>query len=161
LLLMEILRYDFQFDPFEDFENEQDFYAQVANGSTYGIPRGNGEKLVAAVGVQNTRQLRDLRRLLKLPNEMWQAADERHWREGRLRLMIEESKGDDAALMERFAEELEYDDVLDDDGVPIGTVQVADDDDSVPIGTVETAESEKTTSTRKSVKPRVKNAILP
>ena len=160
LLLMETLKPTFQFQPFDVFDNEQDFYAQVADGSTYGIPRNNGEKLVAAVGVQNTRQLRDLRRLLKLPYEIWHVADERGWREGRLRQLLEESKGDDAALMQRFIEELEYDNIADDDNVPIGTAQVVG-KDSVPTGTADNAKSETIGHARKQVKARAKNAILP
>ncbi len=159
LLLMDILRKTHHFEDFMEFRNEQDFYAQVADGSRYSIPRGSGEKLVTAIGLQNPRQLRDLRRLLKLPPEIWQEADERNWREGRLRQMLEESGGDDDKLMKLFEAEAMHDDGIE-YSVPIGTAHAAD-DDSVPIGTAESAKHEKASPTRKPVKARLKNAILP
>lgn len=159
LLLMESLKPNFQFEPFDAFANEQDFYAQVADGNAFPIPRGSGEKLVAAIGVQNTRQLRDLRRLLKLPPEIWKVADERAWREGRLRQMLEEAAGDEEKLMKLFDAEAIHDDGID-YGVPIGTAQVSG-SDSVPIGTAEAARLNKAASSRKKVKPKPKEPILP
>lgn len=160
LLLMETLKHDHRFEPFEAFDDEQDFYAQVADGNAFPIPRGSGEKLVAAIGIQNTRQLRDLRRLLKLPPEIWRAADERGWREGRLRQMLEDAKGHHGDLMRLFARELTFDDTAESDGVPIGTAQTSG-SAGVPIGTAETARVNKAAPSRKKVKPKPKEPILP
>jgi len=45
LLLMDLHGAD-HFDPFNAFEHEQDFYAQVADGTQWRIPRGKGEVLL-------------------------------------------------------------------------------------------------------------------
>jgi hypothetical protein len=124
------------FHEIDHFDHEQDFYAQVADGSRYAIKRGASEKFVSAMGVQNARQLRDYRRLLRLPRIIWETADDRNWREGRIRLLLESAGGDENRLMELFYEELEMGDPDDDSSVPIGTAGEKN-QDSVPIGTAE------------------------
>lgn len=93
LLLMELLRVEgHQFQPFQAFgyEAEQVFYAQVADGDMYRVPRGKGEMLLAAMGLKNGRQLRDYRALLRLPPELWVLADDENWTEFRIRQEVSE-----------------------------------------------------------------------
>jgi hypothetical protein len=92
LLLMDLLGSDknnpVEFQPFDAFENEQEFYAQVADGNKYRVPRGKGQMLVSVIGLGNPDQLRDYRRLLTLPNEAWQIADDYNLAEYRLREIL-------------------------------------------------------------------------
>lgn len=61
------------------------YYAQVADGEQFRIPRGWGEKIVAAMGLPNTTQLRQYRALLRLPDDIWVKGDDESWAEGALR----------------------------------------------------------------------------
>ena len=81
LLLMDILSDSYQFKLFTDFDHEQDYYAQVADGKQYRIPRSSGEKIIHAMGISNTGQLRHFRRLLRLPQIVWTVADDLNWSE--------------------------------------------------------------------------------
>lgn len=129
LLLMDLYP-NTPFQPLGAFEHEQDFYSQIADGSQFPIPRGAGDKLVAAIGVQNTRQLRDLRRLLRVPEFMWDAADEHNWREGRIRNLLEEADGDESYLERLFILELARDhNGIDDERNPPTPEQLALADD--------------------------------
>ena len=80
LLLMDLHGME-HFQPISAFEHEQDFYAQVADGEAYRIPRGKGEMLAGAMGVATTQQLRQLRALLRMPRDVWTAADDENWTE--------------------------------------------------------------------------------
>jgi len=114
ILLMDLLRREGQtFQPMSAFDNERDFYAQVADGEQFRIPRGKGEMLLNAIGLKNGRQLRDYRRLLSLPDEVWQLADDYNWAEGRLRTLDEQAHNDEELI--QLAKEMV-------DTVPIGTV---------------------------------------
>ncbi|GEM_PF-827291 len=84
LLLMDLHGWD-KFIPFNEFENEQDFYAQVADGEQWRIPRGQGERLLNAMGFSNASQLRQYRRLLRLSSDDWQQGDDEDISEGELR----------------------------------------------------------------------------
>lgn len=92
LLLMDLLEIHQgkKFKPFEAFgpENEQAFYAQVADGTAYRTPHGMGEKLLIATGLKNTVQLRQYRRLLRLPGLIWTIADDLDWSENFIQKMI-------------------------------------------------------------------------
>lgn len=68
-------------------ENEQSFYAQVADGSAWRIPRGQGERLLNAMGLSDASQLRQYRALLRLPGELWRKGDDEDLSEGELRKM--------------------------------------------------------------------------
>lgn len=82
LLLMDLLeREGQQFVAFDQFDDEREFYAQVADGHVYGIPKGKGQLLLSAMGLQNGVQLRQYRRLLRLPDRVWQLADDFGWPE--------------------------------------------------------------------------------
>lgn len=80
ILLMDLLRERGEtFAAFETFDREQDYYAQVADGETYRIPRGQSEKLLNALGLKNPQQLRQCRALLSLESQIWTAADDENW----------------------------------------------------------------------------------
>lgn len=66
-------------------ECDRAYYAQVADGDVYRVPRGWGEKIVAAMGLSHTQQLRQYRALLRLPDEIWVKGDDQSWTEGALR----------------------------------------------------------------------------
>jgi hypothetical protein len=103
LLLMDILRDEKEFLPFDAFvEHEQDFYAQVADGGEYRVPRNQGEKLLNAMNLENPVQLRQYRALLRLPREVWQWADDLNWTEGFIRMEIF-GKGDTPEDLVRLA----------------------------------------------------------
>jgi hypothetical protein len=87
VLLMDLIGWE-QFRPFDEFEHEQGFYSQVADGEAYRIPRGAGERLVAALGLKNGQQLRAYRGLLRLPNDLWKLADDQNWPESVIRQHI-------------------------------------------------------------------------
>lgn len=64
------------------------YYAQVADGNKWRVPRGKGEQLVNAMGIKNPQQLRNFRDLLRLPNEVWTLADDLNWTEYFIRAEI-------------------------------------------------------------------------
>lgn len=87
VLLMDLHGWD-NFGTFDEFEDEQDFYAQVADGNQWRIPRGTGEKLLNAMGLSNAGQLRQYRALLRLPSEEWRKGDDENMTEGELRKVL-------------------------------------------------------------------------
>lgn len=84
-LLMMHIHGQSNFTGFDAFEHEMAFYAQVADGNEYRIPRGWSEDLAAALNLSSPKQIRDYRRILKIPAELWDRADEENWTEGRIR----------------------------------------------------------------------------
>ncbi len=101
VLLMDLLetkRGD-AFSRIDQFEREQLYYAQVADGERYTIPRNTGERLLAGMGLKHTKQLRDYRALLKLPTIVWQIADDLNWTEYTLRAMREQAGENTAKLI--------------------------------------------------------------
>jgi hypothetical protein len=89
VLLMELIAAEGeQFAGFDAFTSEQDFYAQVADGDAYRIPRGKGELLLNAMGLKNTQQLRKYRALLRLSPELWQLADDENWAEDHINRLL-------------------------------------------------------------------------
>lgn len=103
LLLMDIYGNE-TFAPFEDFAEEQAFYAQVADGELWRIPRGKGELLLNAMGLRHPGQLRHYRRLLRLPPLVWQLADDLDWSESFVQKDLLAQAVDDAALVELASE---------------------------------------------------------
>jgi hypothetical protein len=75
------------FKTYEEMQGQGDraFYAQVSDGTIIGVPRGRGEQIAAAMGISRPDQLRLYRALLRLPDEVWQLADEYSIPEVRLR----------------------------------------------------------------------------
>ena len=84
LLLMDLHGWQ-NFAPLPDCESEQAFYAQVADGSVWRVPRGQGERLLNAMGLSNAAQLRQYRALLRLPADLWRRGDDEDLSEGELR----------------------------------------------------------------------------
>ncbi|MFZ4827601.1 MAG: ParB N-terminal domain-containing protein [Phototrophicaceae bacterium] len=86
LLLMDTLTAEGAiFTPASDFTHEQDYYAQVADGNDYRIPRGQSDLFLVAMGLKNPRQLRDYRALLRIPRTLWEFADDHNLTEGEMR----------------------------------------------------------------------------
>ena len=75
LLLMDMHGWD-NFAPLQTFDNEQDFYAQVADSSKWRVPYGRAEQLCAACGFENASRIRQYRALLRLTREQWIKADD-------------------------------------------------------------------------------------
>ena len=86
LLLMDLHGWQ-NFKRLEACDNEQAFYAQVSDGAAWRIPRGQGERLINAMGLSDASQLRQYRALLRLPGELWRKGDDDDLSEGELRKM--------------------------------------------------------------------------
>lgn len=89
LLLMELYSVqNTQFKALDQVAHELDFYAQVADGELWRIPRGKGEAMLNAMGLSDTVQLRQYRRLLRLPYAVWMMADDLNWSENRIQKYV-------------------------------------------------------------------------
>lgn len=94
LLLMDILQEEdhAEFEPYTALVkpgvSDRLYYAQVAHGGDYRIPRNKGEKLLNAIGLKNGKQLKQHRALLRLPDSVWRIADDLNWTEGKLRELV-------------------------------------------------------------------------
>lgn len=97
VLLMELLRLDEQlaFTAFHEFAFEQGYYAQVADGDQYRIPRGTSERLLHATGLKSQKQLREYRALLRLPKQVWIMADDLNWPERAIRELVSRAMDED------------------------------------------------------------------
>lgn len=120
LLLMNIYtRRGTKFVPFEEIvepgECDRPFYAQVADGGQFPMPRGNTEKLLNAMGFTSKSQLREHRSLLSLPDEVWQWADDLGWAQYRIREMQKRADRDPERLVEIARREAYK------DGLSVGT----------------------------------------
>ncbi len=90
ILLMDLLRErGYSFREFDEVlaggGSEREYYAQVADGQEFRVPRGEGERLLNAMGLKSPTQLRQYRALLRLDDGRWQEADERNLGEGEIR----------------------------------------------------------------------------
>lgn len=82
------------YQPFEDIVRngtcDRRFYAQVADGTSHSVPRGQGERIQGAMGL-GKEQLSQYRKLLRLTDDemvndiLWMQADIDNWPEGWLR----------------------------------------------------------------------------
>ncbi len=79
LLLMQLYP-DVEWKAYEECETDQAFYAQVADGDQWRIPRGKGGQLMNAMGEQNPSRLREYRSLLRLDLRTWEKADDGNWK---------------------------------------------------------------------------------
>jgi hypothetical protein len=86
ILLMDLRGMD-NFQPLSAFQHEQDFYAQVADGNRWSIPKGKAGQVMVAMGFRQDDQIRKYRALLRLPNEAWRIADDKNITEYALRDM--------------------------------------------------------------------------
>jgi hypothetical protein len=87
LLLMDLLVNEdgVRFQAFNEFDGERDYYAQVSDGTLFRVPRNRGEDLLNAMGLENPVQLRQYRALLRLPQPVWEWADDLNWTESFIR----------------------------------------------------------------------------
>lgn len=103
ILLMDLIHEQrgAQFTPYQDVlragHSERVYYAQVADGDQHRIPRGQGEKLLNAMGLKNPVQLRQYRALLKLPDDVWRYADDCNLTEWEIRTLSAAAAGAAAA----------------------------------------------------------------
>lgn len=74
-----------EFLRYEQFKHERDFYAQVADGVKWRVPRGMGDKILVATGLGSRAQLQQYRDLLNLSRELWDYADEKNLPERQIR----------------------------------------------------------------------------
>ncbi|MBC7812332.1 MAG: ParB N-terminal domain-containing protein [Burkholderiales bacterium] len=83
ILLMGLLGDQHQFAPYNHIVErgtcDRVYYAQVSDGSTHRIPHGKSEILLNATGLKHPDQLRQHRDMLRLPDEVWQIADDLNW----------------------------------------------------------------------------------
>lgn len=80
LLVMECYPND-KWGRVEDFTEDgcdRAYYAQVADGNEWRIPRGMGQKIAGAMGVGES-QLRNFRMILNVPDDIWTQADDQNW----------------------------------------------------------------------------------
>jgi hypothetical protein len=84
-LLIMALNGDKTYRPFDDFESEREFYAQVADGTVHRIPKGMSERILQATGLKSKSDLSHYRALLDIPDDVWSQADEDNWTENRIR----------------------------------------------------------------------------
>lgn len=84
ILLMDIHGWD-NFRPISEFEDEQDFYAQVSDGREWQIPGNKIEQLLKAMGLNNQTQLRQYRTILRVDPMLWRVADDNDWTENAIR----------------------------------------------------------------------------
>jgi nitrogen regulatory protein PII-like uncharacterized protein len=84
ILLMDLYGVD-NFEGLDNFAHEQDFYAQVADGTAYPVPRGKGEQVINAMGLKNTVQIRQYRGILRLEHRQWELADDTDMTERQIR----------------------------------------------------------------------------
>lgn len=79
--------------------SDRAYYAQVADGSRFPVPRGSGEAMLNAMGFKQPSQLREHRALLHLPDEVWRLADDLNWTYGRIRDLKRRAGEDDRLLV--------------------------------------------------------------
>lgn len=92
ILVMDLYREQgYTFEPYEAFEHDRHYYAQVADGNReFRIPRGRGEEILNAMGLKDPQYLGQFRALLRIPDEMWTAADDYGWTEGYIRQQVQD-----------------------------------------------------------------------
>jgi hypothetical protein len=104
LLLMDLLSNDaktrIQFKPFDTFENEREYYAQVADMA---VPKGKNEMILSVMGVEHRNASSRYKALLNLPDEVWHLADDLNWPERRLRPLTAMGARDSIKIAEQWA----------------------------------------------------------
>jgi len=92
VLLMDLINRPFQ--AINEFTHEREFYAQVSGERT---PRGKGEQLLASMGVTNRSTLSRYNKLLSLPNETWDLADDLNMSEEELLDLVKKAEAESGA----------------------------------------------------------------
>lgn len=121
LLIMEIHRQKgVTFQTFEQIvqsgQSDRAFYAQVADGVRYPVT-GYGETVLNALGFKQPSQYREHRDLLRLPDEVWQLADDLNWPYGRIASLRRKSLGDEKQFINLAAKKAENQGYI--TGIPI------------------------------------------
>lgn len=73
-------------------ECDRKYYAQVANGNVYRIPKGLGQRVLDVTGLPSMERVRNYRALLSIPDELWIRADEQGMSESAIRDYLEATK---------------------------------------------------------------------
>ncbi len=68
------------------------YYAQVANGATWKIKDGMGQRVQDVTGLKSRKQISDYRSLLSMSDKDWDDADGANWTEGFCRGVMAQSK---------------------------------------------------------------------
>lgn len=99
-----------KYKPIDSFKHEQDYYAQVADGNRHGTPRNTSERLLNAMGLKHVKQIGDYRALLRLPQPVWELADDLQWTEYFIRSLREQARDDEhlIQLAQKAAREQGY-----------------------------------------------------
>lgn len=91
-LLIMAMYEDQEFQPYETLvqpgTSDRAYYAQV---SELQIRRGFSQRVLDATGLKSKYQISQYRRLLTIPDDLWQLADEENWTEFKIRGAISES----------------------------------------------------------------------
>jgi len=97
-----------EFAPFEAFDHERHFYAQIFSdeeSSFLRAIRGTQDHIIAAVGLKSGRQVSQYRKLLTLPDRAWELADDHNLSEYSLRGVVDDkttSETEKIDLVERI-----------------------------------------------------------
>lgn len=92
-------RKGYRFKPYEAFDADRRYYAQVQDGTAFRIPHGQVERVVNAMGFKNAVQVRQYRSLLRLPDVIWNIADDLNWSENAIQKdILQPSKNDDEKI---------------------------------------------------------------
>ncbi len=80
LLIMDLWSKDpnspVEFEPFDAFENERKFYAQVTGDKVNRAPSGQNHLIMSAMGISSRGSLSFYKSFLTLPDEIWQIGDD-------------------------------------------------------------------------------------
>lgn len=106
------------------------YYAQVGDGEQYRIPRGQGAKLLTAMGLKTGAQLRRYRALLRLPDYFWQIADDLNWTENFIRDLLNKARHGDT-VDEKYLMQVVYQEAYG-QGYSVSIDTVPDDHFSAP-----------------------------
>lgn len=75
--------------------NKLPYFAQVKNGNTYPLKKEFVQKILDATGLKSANQIRQYRRILDLPPEIWMQANEENWTENYIRTYMQEQNQPD------------------------------------------------------------------
>lgn len=99
---------DMHFQPYEHFQHDRDYYAQILGTKAERALRGTQDDILAVVGLKHGRQVSQYRALLKLPAEAWNLADDHNLTEYALRGVLTDVGEDDPAGLEQSVHALVF-----------------------------------------------------
>lgn len=88
ILVMHLNQARYEYLPYEAFEHDREYYAQVADGNIHKIPTDSAQAVSDATGLNGYARISQFRRVLNLTNEVWDLADEQNWKEEKIRLYL-------------------------------------------------------------------------